>query len=97
LWLPVEIIEHTLLESLKTILESHPGTSRVQVHVFEGDRRETIEVDEGLRIRPSRRLLEELKAHLPESGRVDLKLPTTAQSSNASRGRSRQPRSLQAT
>ena len=97
LWLPAEIVERALLESLRAILESHPGTSQVKVHVVEDDQRETIEVDEGLYVRLSHKLLEELKAHLPESGRVELKLPTTAKGQNASRSRSRGAKSLQVT
>jgi len=106
LWLPAEAVERPLLEALKGVLEEHPGAARVTAHVFEEDRQEIVET--GIGVKPSRRLLEALKARLPEAGHVELKLPkmgsssTSRSSSNANASASaarraqRRARSLQA-
>jgi DNA polymerase-3 subunit alpha len=53
-----------VVERLKEVLGSHPGTTEVQLKLINGSRETVLRLDQGLRVRPSTALMGDIKALL---------------------------------
>jgi DNA polymerase III subunit alpha len=53
-----------VVERLKEVLGSHPGTTEVQLKLINGGRETVLRLDQGLRVRPSTALMGDIKALL---------------------------------
>jgi DNA polymerase-3 subunit alpha len=56
-----------IVERLKEVLASHPGTNEVHLHLMNGERATVIRLDDRLRVTPSPSLYGDLKALLGPS------------------------------
>jgi DNA polymerase-3 subunit alpha len=53
-----------VVERLREVLGSHPGTTEVQLKLVNGGRETVLRLDQGLRVHPSTALMGDLKALL---------------------------------
>ena len=53
-----------VVERLREVLGSHPGTTEVQLKLVNGSRETVLRLDQGLRVRPSTALMGDIKALL---------------------------------
>jgi DNA polymerase-3 subunit alpha len=53
-----------VVERLREVLGSHPGTTEVQLKLINGSRETVLRLDQGLRVRPSTALMGDIKALL---------------------------------
>jgi DNA polymerase-3 subunit alpha len=56
-----------VVERLKEVLGSHPGTTEVRLKLVNGSRETVLRLDHGLRVRPSTALMGDIKALLGPS------------------------------
>ncbi len=72
--LRAESVDEALLQRIRELLEGHPGTARVNVHITDERRQEIVEAGETLRVKLSRALLNRLRDTIGDAGRADVEI-----------------------
>ena len=67
--LPLARCTPPVVDSIKSVLQTHPGSVEVHLHLSNGDKTTVMKIDENLRVEPTSALFGELKALLgPSAG-----------------------------
>jgi DNA polymerase-3 subunit alpha len=65
--LPMASCTPPVVDSIKSVLQTHPGTVEVHLHLSNGEKTTVMKIDEKLRVEPTSALFGELKALLGPS------------------------------
>ena len=65
--LPLARCTPPVVDSIKSVLQTHPGSVEVHLHLTNGEKTTVMKIDEKLRVEPSSALFGELKALLGPS------------------------------